>query len=130
MARISSRICRSRIFQRGAMTSIKAAHENSMQLAQSSPRTPANGSEYAFAEIHAYISIRERLLADAEYSRSEAMIDRAEAANEYVESCLKPARSPYQGQHLAEGDAQREWNRCLAVKVRLQRIRAKIAHAA
>lgn len=87
-------------------------------------------SEHAFAEISAYIAIRERLLADAEYSRAESRIDRAEAANQFVESCLKPARSPYQAQSLSEADAQREWNRCLAVRVRIQRLRAKIAHAA
>ncbi|MFN2476141.1 MAG: hypothetical protein ABR526_07370 [Chthoniobacterales bacterium] len=103
-----------------------------MHLAQSSPRSAAKHktSEHAFAEIGAYIAIRERLLSDAEYSRAESRIDRAEAANEFVESCLKPARSPYQAQSLPEADAQREWNRCLAVRVRLQRLRSKVAHAA
>jgi hypothetical protein len=103
-----------------------------MPLAKSSPRSAANtaDSEHAFAEIGAYIAIRERLLSDAEYSRAESRIDRAEAANDFVESCLKPGRSPYQGQSLPEADAQREWNRCLAVRVRLQRLRSKVAHAA
>ena len=88
------------------------------------------GADYAFAEINAYIAIRERLLADAEDSRNEAKIDRAQSANDFVESCLKPTRSPYQAQSLSDADAQREWNRCLAVKVRLQRLRTKVAHAA
>lgn len=87
-------------------------------------------SEQAFAEIGAYIAIRDRLLADAEKSRTESMLDRAEMANDFVASCLKPARSPYEAQHLPEADAAPQRKRCQTVKVRIERLRAKLAHAA
>lgn len=94
------------------------------------PAAGAAGSPEAFAEIGAYISIRDRLLADAEETRSEAKLDRAAGANEFLLLCLKPARSPYQAQSLAERDAAPERQRCEAVKVRIERLRAKLAHAA
>lgn len=90
----------------------------------------SGSSEQALAEIGAYIAIRERLLADAERTRTESMLDRAELANEFVASCVKPARSPYDAQHLPEADAARERKRCETVKVRIERLRAKLAHAA
>lgn len=86
--------------------------------------------EQAFAEVGAYIAIRDRLLADAEKSGTESMLDRAEMANDFVASCLKPARSPYETQHLGETDAAPQRKRCHAVKVRIERLRAKLADAA
>jgi hypothetical protein len=53
------------------------------------------------------------------------------------ENALKPARHPYESQHLAEGDAARERQRCEAVKMRLSLLHAHLdavardhAHAA
>lgn len=123
--------------------SMEAALFSAMQLSQPlSSSAAASGkssfhriarnesSEQAFAEIGAYVAIRDRLLADAETSRTEAMLDRAEMANEFLQSCLKPARSPYQAQSLPEADAACERKRCEAVKVRIERLRAKLADAA
>lgn len=87
-------------------------------------------SAQTFPEIAAYIAIRDRLLEDAERTRSDSMLDRVQSANEFVTSCLKPARSPYEAQHLPEADAVRERQRCEAVKVRIERLRATLAHAA
>lgn len=114
-----------------------------MQLSQPQLRTaPVSGKstfdrlartdsgDHAFAEIGAYIAIRDRLLANAETSRTEAMLDRAEMANDFLLSCLKPARTPYQAQSLPEPDAARERKRCEAVRVRIDRLRAKLAEAA
>ena len=90
----------------------------------------AAGSEHAFAEIGAYIAIRERLLAEAEQGPTEKQLDRAAIANNFVASCLKPPRSPYQAQCLPETDAARERKRCEAVKLRISRLRDKLVHAA
>ena len=92
--------------------------------------TRAAGSEQASAEIGAYIAIRERLLAEAEQGRTEKQLDRAAIANNFVASCLKPARSPYQAQCLPEAEAARERKRCEAVKLRIARLRGTLAHAA
>jgi hypothetical protein len=114
-----------------------------MQLSPARPRTATTssksnfdrlarteGSEHAFGEIGAYIAIRDRLLENAESSRTEVMLDRAEQANEFLQSCLKPARTPYQAQSLPEADAARERTRCEAVQVRIERLRATLADAA
>ncbi len=90
----------------------------------------ADTSHTASAEIGAYISIRERLLADAEEQRSPSVLDRAAIANNFVAACLKPARSPYQAQCLPEAEAARERKRCEAVKTRISRLRETLAHAA
>lgn len=92
--------------------------------------SPLLHSNPAIAEIGAYIAIRERLLAEAERTRSEALIDRVAGANAFVQSCLKPARLPYQGQCLPEYEAAHEWKRCEAVKVRIARLRTTLAVAA
>jgi len=64
-------------------------------------------------------------------------LERVRISNEFVENCLKPARSPYGAQHLPAVDAVRERMRCEAVKVRLALLRAHMdamsrdhAHAA
>ncbi len=84
----------------------------------------------ATAEISAYIEIRERALAHAERTPSEAMLTRVETANAFVLTCLKAARSPYQAQCLKEADAARERKRCEAVTLRVERLRGTLAHAA
>ena len=104
------------------------------------PRT--NPSEfrmnsYVVDEINAYVAIRDIALAEAEKDPSAINLERARIANDFVKNCLKPARSPYESQHLPEADAVRERGRCQAVKVRLSLLRARLdaisrdhAHAA
>src|SRR5437762_2105413 len=63
---------------------------------------------HAVEEISAYISIRDGLLREAEKSATCEMLRRASIANDFVETCLQPARSPYEAQFLSEADAVRE----------------------
>src|SRR5204863_179171 len=44
-------------------------------------------------------------------------------ANDFVQGCLQPARSPYEAQCLPEADAIRERKRCEAVRNRLAELR-------
>lgn len=94
-------------------------------------------TSYVVDEINAYVAIRDIALAEVEKEASSVNLERARIANDFVENCLKPARSPYEGQHLPEIDAARERGRCQAVKVRLSLLRAHLdamsrdhAHAA
>jgi hypothetical protein len=94
-------------------------------------------TSYVVDEINAYVAIRDIALAEVEKEASSVNLERARIANDFVENCLKPARSPYEGQHLPETDAARERGRCQAVKVRLSLLRAHLdaisrdhAHAA
>lgn len=94
-------------------------------------------TSYVVDEINAYIVIRDIALAEVEKEASSVNLERARIANDFVENCLKPAKSPYDGQHLPETDAARERGRCQAVKVRLSLLRAHLdavsrdhAHAA
>ena len=94
-------------------------------------------STYIADEIRAYGTIRDLALAEAERLTNTLNLQRARIANEFVENALKPARSPYDSQHLPEGDAARERQRCEAVKVRLSLLHAHLealerdhAHAA
>src|SRR5437764_10093350 len=81
------------------------------------------GSVYSVAEINAYIAIRDQLLAEAEELHSSAKLVSTALANDFVEGCLKPARSPYQAQCLPESDAVRERERCEAVRDRIGQLR-------
>lgn len=81
-------------------------------------------STYVGDEIQAYAVIRDIALAEAEKITTSVNLERARIANEFVENCLKPARAPYEAQHLPDGDATRERQRCEAVKVRLALLRA------
>lgn len=94
-------------------------------------------STYVADEIQAYATIRDLALAEAEKVTNSLNLERARIANEFVETCLKPARTPYEAQHLPEGDAARERQRCEAVKVRLSLLKSHLvamtrdhAHAA
>ena len=94
-------------------------------------------STYVADEIQAYATIRDLALAEAERTTNTLNLERARIANEFVENCLKPARAPYEAQHLPEGDSTRERQRCEAVKVRLSLLNAHLtaisrdhAHAA
>jgi hypothetical protein len=85
--------------------------------------TPTFGSAYSVAEINAYIAIRDQLLAEAEKLHSTAKIASTALANDFVEGCLKPARSPYEAQCLPEEDAIRERKRCKSVRERIAQLR-------
>jgi hypothetical protein len=85
--------------------------------------TSAFGSAYSVAEIHAYIAIRDQLLAEAEELHSSAKLASTALANDFVEGCLKPARTPYEAQCLSESDAVRERQRCEAVRDRIEKLR-------
>ena len=94
-------------------------------------------STYVADEIQAYATIRELALAEAERVTNTLNLERARIANEFVENSLRPAKSPYEAQHLPEGEATRERQRCEAVKVRLSLLNAHLramardhAHAA
>jgi len=83
-------------------------------------------STYIADEIRAYATIRDLALAEAERITNGLNLERARIANQFVENALKPARSPYENQHLLEGDATREHQRCEAVKVRLSLLHAHL----
>ena len=101
------------------LSSINSAKRES----QPAKLTPAFGSAYSVAEINAYIAIRDQLLNDAERLHSTAKLASAALANDFVEGCLKPARSPYEAQSFPENDASRERKRCEAVRVRIAELR-------
>ena len=79
------------------------------------------------AEIKAYIAIRDDLLAEAEQLKTPAKIDSLAVANDFVQSCLKAARPPYESQYLPEADAVHERKRCEAVRSRIAELRGQIA---
>ena len=83
----------------------------------------AFGSAYSIAEINAYIAIRDQLLSEAEELHTSAKLASTTLANDFVEGCLKPARTPYEAQCLPELDAVRERKRCEAVRVRIAQLR-------
>jgi 3-deoxy-D-arabino-heptulosonate 7-phosphate (DAHP) synthase len=86
--------------------------------------TPDFGSVYSVAEINAYIAIRDELLDEAEKLHTSTKIVSTALANDFVDGCLKPARSPYETQCLPESDAVRERKRCEAVRERLAELRS------
>jgi hypothetical protein len=85
-------------------------------------------SKQAVEEINAYIAVRGVLLVEAEEVTTRARLDRLTIANEFVETCLRPARSPYEAQCLAEIDAIRERKRCASVKVRIAELLLVVRH--
>ena len=95
-------------------------------------QTPAKPAEraptkHAHAEIHAYIAIRDRLLAEAEEIPSNSTLHRACIANDVVEIFLQPTKKPYDAQYLPEGEAHTERARCETVKSRIAELRSKMA---
>jgi hypothetical protein len=85
------------------------------------------GSEHAIEEINAYMVIRDSLLAEAEQVPTRKTLKRANLVNDFVETCLRPARSPYEAQYLPEAEAVRERKRCQAVKLRIAELGARIS---
>src|SRR2546430_10572696 len=87
----------------------------------------AFGSVHSVAEINAYIAIRDQLLAEAEEFHSNAKLASTALANDFVEGCLKPARSPYEAQCLPESDAVSERKRCEVVRDRIAHLRKTVS---
>ena len=81
---------------------------------------------YIVDEIHAYATIRDLAMTEAESVTNPLNLERARIANEFVENALKPSRSPYERQHLPQADAGRERQRCKAVRVRLALLQAHL----
>lgn len=88
-------------------------------------KTSAPVASCASVEIHSYLAARDFLFREAEAAPTEPNLRRALAANEFAESCLRPARSPYQAQSLPATEAARERLRCQALKVRLAELRLR-----
>ena len=83
-------------------------------------------STEAIEEINAYIAIRDQSLAAAERIPTRGAVDRALLANEFVETCLRPARPPYEAQAMPEADAAVERQRCAAAKARLSQLNKRL----
>ena len=101
------------------------------KITRKRPPQPAKPSElrmtnYVVDEINAYVVIRDIALAEAEKEPTSENLERARIANDFVENCVKPARPPYEAQHLPETDAARERGNCQAVKVRLSLLHAHL----
>ena len=82
--------------------------------------------EYVIGEINAFIAIRDELLVEAEEKKTTSKLDSLLVANNFVETCLTPAKSPYQVQFLPEPDAKRERKRCAEVKRRVAQLRDEL----
>ncbi len=96
-----------------------------MNFQKTISNTPAaRATDTASVEIHSYLAARDLLLREVDANPTAANLRRAWAANEFAESCLRPAHSPYQAQSLPEAEATRERMRCSAVKMRLNQLRA------
>jgi len=89
--------------------------------------TEPGSSACIVEEINTFIAIRDYLLTAAEASKTQPQINRASLANEVVETCLRPARHPYEAQSLPEADAIRERKRCLAAKLRIAKLHAELS---
>jgi len=93
----------------------------SRTTAKTIPSKPQNHhkSEYIIGEINAFIAIRDELLAEVEEAKNASKLHSLLVANNFVETCLAPARSPYDVQFLHEPVAKRERKRCEQVKRRV-----------
>jgi hypothetical protein len=83
-------------------------------------------TSYVVDEINAYVVIRDIALAEVEKEPNSLNLERARIANDFVANCVRPAKSPYEGQHLPETDAKRERQRCQDINVRLALLRAHL----
>ena len=89
-------------------------------------KRPAQSCDYVIGEINAFITIRDELLAEAEEVKTPSKLDSLVVANNFVESILTPARSPYDMQFLPEPDAKRERKRCGQIKRRVADLREEL----
>jgi hypothetical protein len=83
-------------------------------------------TSYIVDEINAYTAIRDIAVAEAEKEPNMLNLERACIANEFVEKCLKPARTPYELQYLQKADAARELENCQEIRIRLSLLRAHV----
>jgi hypothetical protein len=109
------------------------ARESTVQFSRPE-RTQTRSSDHAQIgskardEIQAYAAIRNLLLSDAEVTTSIESLRRAAIANELVESCLRPPRSPWQAEYLEPREAACERERCCAAKMRIAALEQKFSH--
>ncbi len=96
---------------------------NLLSVISNMPSSP-NQNEAA-PEIQAYLAARNLLLRVAEENTTETNLRRAADANDFAETCLQPARSPYEAQSLSEAEATRERQHCKAVRMRIAELRAR-----
>jgi len=109
-------------------TRTQAAHLPLQKTATSAkPTETPITSQHAIEEINAYIAIRDSLLVEAEEVTTYKALKRANLVNDFVETCLRPARSPYEAQYLPEADALCERKRCQAVKIRIAELGTRIS---
>jgi hypothetical protein len=101
-------------------------HASRKRLPQPAKASDLKMTNYVVDEINAYVAIRDIALAEAEKEPTSLNLERARIANDFVENCVKPARPPYEAQHLPETDAARERGNCQGVKVRLSLLRAHL----
>jgi hypothetical protein len=125
VGRRKSRVARMRTAFWKHMLATLPRHQPAMKSETNSPKSDSAESTSAALEIHSYLAARDLLLREADANTTEANLRRAWAANEFAQSCLRPARSPYQAQALPEAEAAREQLRCNAVKVRLVQLRVR-----
>lgn len=92
---------------------------------QSITETGEVASQYAIAEINAYITIRDDLLEEAGKVPTCAKLDSVAVANDFVETCLRPPRPSYKTQHLSQAEAAREQMRCNQIRERIVELRAR-----
>jgi hypothetical protein len=105
---------------------ISSATNKAGNKARSAPKRECQNSEYVIGEINAFIAIRDELLVEAEEVKTASKLDSLIIANNFVESCLTPARSPYDVQVLPEPAAVRERQRCEQVKQRVADLRHEL----
>ena len=116
------------------MPSLPFALQSSPRKGIKNPRQPEFpsltkvGSKEARDEIQAYVAIRDLLLSDAEVTTTAESLRRATIANEFVETCLRAPRSPYEAQSLEQRQAARELERCCAAKMRIATLQQKLCH--
>jgi hypothetical protein len=91
---------------------------------------PPNAGQYAIEEINAYIAVRNGLLKEAEQTPTEASLDRLTLANNFVATCLRPARHPYILQSIPNIDAVPELKQCHSIEGRIAKLRATLSRAA
>jgi hypothetical protein len=123
----AAHLCRMRLHELDrSKTTLPEAISEKLQRRSTKAIDPV-GSQYAVDEINTYITIRDNLLAEAEATTTSVNVRRLSLANDFVQSCLRPARSPYKAQYLPECDADRERKRCAAVKIRIAELDTQIA---
>jgi hypothetical protein len=107
------------------LTASSAKTRSNAKPRASRPSRP-HASDYVIGEINAFIAIRDELLAEAEETKTK--LESLIVANNFVESCLTPAQSPYEMQFLPEPDAVRERKRCQKIKQRATSLLDQIVH--